>query len=173
MHAQSIDSVLAATPLFRDMAPASRQTITACFRQGSFERGENIITKGGSSRSLIIILSGEAVVIARKEEHAYRMDHACAGDILGEGAFFDPAAQRTADVIAQQPTMVAMMTRERFDSIALSHPAAAAALERAILRVLADRVQTTNHTLKEMLDVARGDSWLRAIRRFIGVRGQR
>jgi sulfate permease, SulP family len=58
---------------------------------------------------------------------------------------------RTADVVAEAPTVVYRLTREAFDRMQEKDPAAAAALHKLIIRLLSDRLDFANREISALL----------------------
>jgi CRP/FNR family cyclic AMP-dependent transcriptional regulator len=80
--------------------------------------GSTIVTEGSADNELYLILSGRVVIRVKSRDIAYR----CAGTHFGEMALIDPSAQRSASVVAVEPTITARISEQDFRDIAEKHP---------------------------------------------------
>jgi CRP-like cAMP-binding protein len=170
MQRAHFDALLLRTPLLAGMDLDSRDRLVSHFVPHPFAKGEPILRAGDPGRHLAIVLDGQAVVHARKDDQAYKVDLLGVGEVFGEIAFFDAESQRTADVIGETDGLVALLPWSAYESLARVGDPAGEVLEKAVLDLLSRRIQRINDTLGEMLEATRDGSWLAALRRFIGVR---
>lgn len=170
MERAHFDALLLRTPLLSGMDLASRDQLVPRFVPHAFAAGEPILRAGDPGRHLAIVLDGRAVVHARKDDQAYKVDVLGPGDVFGEIAFFDAETTRTADVIGEKAGVVALLPWSAYEALARVGDPAGEVLEKAVLDLLSRRIQRINDTLGEMLEATRDGSWLAALRRFIGVR---
>lgn len=170
MQRANFDAILRRTPLLAGMDLGSRDRLTSSFIPLPFAEGEAILRAGAPGRHLAIVLEGRAVVHARKNDHAYKVDVLGPGDLFGEIAFFDAGSRRTADVIGETAGVVALLPWSTYAALTHAGDPAGEVLEKAVLDLLSRRTQRINDTLGDLLEATRDGSWLAALRRFIGVR---
>lgn len=170
MERAHFDALLLRTPLLSGMDLESRDRLAPHFIPHPFAAGEPILRAGAPGRHLAIVLDGQAAVHARKDTQSYKVDVLGPGDVFGEIAFFDADSPRTADVIGEQPGVVALLPWSAYEALARVGAPAGEVLEKAVLDLLSRRIQRINDTLGDMLEATRDGSWLAALRRFIGVR---
>ena len=161
--------LLSESPLFRSMEPAVQEHLARRARFRAFRESERILSAGDPGGALLVLLSGQAEVFAREGAARLRIAVVQPGDLMGEIAFFAPDLVRTADVVGREPGMVAEIGVELYQELARTRPHAAAAIEKAVLSVLADRLESTNGLIAPMMDRYRGDgaagalTWLRGL----------
>lgn len=170
MDRAHFDALLLRTPLLSGMDLDAREGLAPRFLPHPFGPGEPILRAGDPGRHLAIVLEGSAVVQARKDDQAYTVDVMEPGAVFGEIAFFDPSSPRTADVIGKEAGVVALLPWSAYEELARRGEPAAVVLEKAVLDLLAKRIQRINAKLADLLEATRDGSWLAALRRFIGVR---
>ena len=73
------------------------------------------------------------------------------GVVVGEVAYYTGAV-RTADVVAEAPSVVLRCTREQIAALETTDPATAAALHRWLAGTLAGRLQDTMRTFDALMD---------------------
>ncbi len=170
MDRAHFDALLLRTPLLSSMDIDAREGLAPRFLYQPFQPGEPILRAGDPGRHLAIMLDGTAAVQARQDDQAYTVDVMEPGAVFGEIAFFDPQSTRTADVIGRTAGVVALLPWAAYEELARRGDPAAEVLEKAVLDLLAKRIQRINDRLAELLEATRDGSWLAALRRFIGVR---
>jgi CRP-like cAMP-binding protein len=99
----------------------------------SYEPGNALIYEGAADNHLAFILSGLVEVRIKDRRITTRQ----AGQHVGEMSVIDPAARRSASIIALKPTVVAWVEEADFAAIADKHPD----LWRALAVELADRLR--------------------------------
>lgn len=169
LHVPAPAELLYDSPLFRSMEPAVQEHLARRARYRPFADDERILRAGEPGGALLILLSGRAEVYARDGASRLRIAVIGPGDLFGEIAFFAPDLPRTADVVGREPGVVAELGIELYLELVRTRPHAAAAIEKAVLAVLADRLESTNALIAPMMDRYRGDgpsgalTWLRGL----------
>jgi len=171
MNQASFESALMRAPLLAGMATETRASIVTLFQPFSFDEGSPIVRAGDSGRYLGVLISGSAVVQARREERAFTVEFLEPGRIFGEIAFFDPQSPRTADIIGTAEGVAAMLAFQDYARLVEQESEAAAMLEKNVLDLLGRRIHATNETLGELLEATRRGTFLDSIRSFFGGRG--
>lgn len=143
---------LASTPLLAALDAESRDALLPLFAPQPFTAGERLVTAGSADRVLMVVLEGKVHVFTREGDQRYRLATLGPGDVIGEVAFFDPQAYRTADVVAATDGMVATLSPDAYvDLRRRAHPAASS-LETQVVRLLVDRLQSADILLATLLD---------------------
>ena len=146
------EELLRQTPLFRTLDRRVQADLAAQVQYRTFRDGDVIIEAGASGRTLLLMLRGTAEVFAREGASRLRLSVLQPGALFGEISFFSPTASRTADVVGKEPGMLAILSTELYTGLCRSNPAAAAALEKAVLTLLADRLEETNRMMAGLMD---------------------
>lgn len=162
--------LLGRTPLLAGVAADARQELVDAFLAHPFEAGEPILQAGAGGRTLGVLVEGRACVQARRDDRAFTVEVLEAGALFGEIAFFDADQPRTADVVAETRGVAALLPYAEYQHLVRVENPAAAVLEKAVLDVLAARIQATDAKLAELLDANRRGSFFTALRRLFGPR---
>lgn len=95
---------------------AIRRLETQC-KWRRYRSGERIFARGSVGREVFFIVEGEIQILGASENgREITLAHACAGDTVGEMAAID-GHQRSANVVAFQDSMVAVLSAEHFIAI--------------------------------------------------------
>jgi SulP family sulfate permease len=115
------------------------------------DNGEFLFKQGEPSDSVVFQASG-CVAITIIDEHGrpIRLRRMLGHTVVGEMGFYRHVP-RTANVIAEEPTVVYRLTRDAFDKMQEEDPAAAAALHKLIIRLLSDRLEFSNREVSALL----------------------
>lgn len=152
------------------MGVQQRAAVAEHFVAHPFAAGEPIIRAGDAGRHLGVLLSGSAVVQARREDAAYTVELLQPGRIFGEVAFFDAQSPRTADIVGTTAGVAALLPYAAYAELVRQGSPAAEVLEKNVLDLLGHRIQATNDKLAELLEATRRGSFLETLRRLIGGR---
>jgi predicted nucleotide-binding protein len=98
-----------------------------------YEPGAMIIEQDGTDTDIFFILSGSVTISPNRRDDAVRS----AGNHVGEMATIDPIARRSADVRANEPTVIARVSEPDFSRVANAHPF----IWRHLAREMADRLR--------------------------------
>ena len=111
---------------------------------------EVLITAGAQDRDVFVVDQGRVSVLAmRPDGTRFRVRSMRAGALMGEIASY-AGLPRTAEVIAQDATIVYAMTPTALDRVAATDPALAAAWHRAMAAALADKLNRTTQALRDL-----------------------
>lgn len=163
---ESFEPLLRATPLLAGLDRAAQDSLVWRFRAHSFGPGEALIRAGDPGRDLFVLLDGFAEVYARAGDRRYLVAILEPGSIIGEIAFFDREAVRTADVVGATRGVAAVLPREVYDELLEDRHPAAESLERSVLQAVSLRMQFTNETLAELLDTHKSGGLLSQLARM-------
>ncbi len=106
----------------------------------AFAEGETIVKRGAGGIGLFLILDGGAEV----RRGSRGLAHLGAGQFFGEMSLFDDQP-RSADVVATQPSKVAVLSKWEFWGFAEDEPK----ILRGVLEEMTRRLRETNKALSE------------------------
>lgn len=143
MQHQEIVDALKSVSLFGSLSQRFLNGIAKSCVEREFAADETIVRQGNPGVGLFVIVSGRVRVV-KTNDAGERLELAThgPGEVIGEMAVLD-GANRTADVIAMEPTTCLVLSSWDFRSFMESHPEVA--LE--ILPVVVRRFRETNEAL--------------------------
>lgn len=145
-----------ALPLIRQLAPMLPPNVPPASLMAYMERmevqpGEYLVRQGDASDEMYLVEAGEVTVLL---EHPggdpIRLRTMGAGTLVGELGFF-LATPRTASVVVEEPGTVYRLTNAALATMNEREPELAAAFNRLVATILADRVVNANHTIEALL----------------------
>jgi len=117
----------------------------------TLDAGQTLISAGDTDSDVYFIEAGRlSAWISNEQGKAIRIRQVLPGTALGEIAFCTGVA-RTATVIADEPAIVRVLRRERFDEVAAANPAIAVAVQHELLRRLSHKVSSTSALVRDLL----------------------
>ena len=127
-------------------------SVEASFSRQEIAAGETFVRRGESSDRLFMVLSGRVSIYlpVPGTEYRKRLRSYGAGTILGEMGFYGNEP-RSADIVADAPTRVAVIDREHMAELVRTQPAVAARLHQLVAGTLAARLRSANRTIAELL----------------------
>lgn len=146
------EELLRQTPLLRSLDRRLQDEIVARVEFRAFNDGDRLVEAGTPGRSILLMLRGQAEVWAREGQRRLRVASMEPGALVGEMTFFSPDMPRTADVVGRGSGMLAILTVELYEGLCRTDPAAASALEKAVLTLLADRLEETNRVMAHLME---------------------
>lgn len=130
--------------LFTGMDAEERSVLESAMPQKVYRTGEVILQAGDPGDELLIVLQGSGnVVLPQTDGTDVRLAGVRGGATLGDIAFLD-RTRRSATVIAAEDTTVAILRRETYDEICITHPRLVQILLTNIALNLAVRLRHTN-----------------------------
>jgi sulfate permease, SulP family len=146
-------ALLAASEQARGPPPSFEERLTAFLGGGPqpsrmlafFERlevmpGHALMQQGDAPDVLYFVESGQVTARLEGEEHApVRLETMRGGSVVGELGFYT-GADRSASVIADEPSTVYRLTRERLEQMTQQDPELASTFHKLIVRLMAERV---------------------------------
>ncbi len=125
------------------MAHLSRETLA---------EGTVLIRQGESPDDLFVLESGRLQVeMVTPEGTRMRLRTVLPGVVVGEIAMYT-GVPRTADVVAETPSVVLRLSRASIEQMERADPELAAALHRWLATTLSDRLNDTLHAFDALLD---------------------
>jgi SulP family sulfate permease len=123
---------------------AEMSRIAAYFQRHQLDAGELLFRQGEPADSIEILASGRLLVTASDEQgRSIRLRSMAGHTIVGEMGFYRQIP-RSANIVAEEPSVVYKLTREAFNRMHAQDPAAAAVLHQLIIRLLSDRLEFAN-----------------------------
>ncbi len=129
---------LPACELFEGLAQAEAQALAARLPVRTLAAGERLFAQGDPGDALYVITSGSVSV--RDPRTGQRFVSFPAGMCFGETAVLDPQG-RTADAVADEPSVVHTVTRELLEALEREAPQVASRLHRNLARHLSRRLR--------------------------------
>jgi CRP-like cAMP-binding protein len=160
--------ILLRSPLLSEMDEPCRQALALRFEARPFSKGQMLMAIGSEGRELLEVLAGTADVHAVEGQHRFRVAILEPGSLVGELAFFDPHAPRSAEVVGTSEGIIAALPHTAYQALAADRHPAAAALEQAIMAHTARRLRRTNQRLGRLLDAHRTGTLVDALGRIFG-----
>jgi CRP-like cAMP-binding protein len=117
-----------------------------------------IVKQGEPGDGMFLVLEGELrvrLMINGKETILATLGP---GECFGEMSLFDRGA-RSADVLANNDSVLLKVSGEAFDKLRLEAPELAAPMLHAIGRILAGRIRADNKRIKDSVSFARAGSY--------------
>lgn len=127
------------------------ERIAPFMERQELDSGAFLFKQGEPSDSVVFQASG-CVAITITDEHgcSIRLRRMIGHTVVGEMGFYRKVP-RTANVVAEAPTVVYRLTQEAFDRMQEKDSAAAAALHKLIIRLLSDRLEFANREISALL----------------------
>lgn len=137
-------TMIESTSLLHGLNESQRQRVNAAMPQRIVPRGEPLVQAGESSSELLLVLQGSAsVVLPQPGGQPIRIAGVRRGATVGEMGFLD-GTPRSATVLAEEETLVAVLTREAFDRMGREAPDVARQLVANIAIDVATRLRRAN-----------------------------
>jgi SulP family sulfate permease len=141
---QDTTAIVDPASLFQGLEELDRARLESFMTQRLYRKGDVILKAGEPGDELMLVLHGSASIVARSPDGKdVRLAGVRRGATLGDIAFLDHA-RRSASVIAEQDTTVAVLRRETYDLLCKSEPRMVQQLLANITLSLAARLRHTN-----------------------------
>lgn len=120
--------------LAAELSAGELDTLAACMTFRDLAEGEVLVAEGTSDNHLYVLLSGALGVVRNAgKPDAVTLFSLSPGDFVGELSFID-ATPHYAALVAEGPTRVFGLEREKLESLLDSHPQIVYRVMRAIVR---------------------------------------
>ena len=130
--------------LYAGLSPDEVRVLQDAMPEQRFSPGEALLTAGGASDAMMLVLEGSAsVFVPAPGGGRVRLAGVRRGATVGEMGFLD-AAPRSATVEAQTSVCAAVLTRAAYEQLAREHPAIVQRLLTNLALALAARVRSAN-----------------------------
>jgi len=121
-YSHETTTVLEAYTLFQGLTDAERTVLDSAMMQRFIPAGQPLVRNGEPSDALLVLMAGSAsIMITDSAGHEIRLAGVRRGATVGEIGFLD-GAPRSASVVAQEDSTVAILGRDAFDTLRHSHP---------------------------------------------------
>ncbi len=125
--------------------------IASYMERQELTNGEFLFHQGEPADSIVLQASGcVAVTIIDEHGRPMRLRRMIGHTVVGEMGFYR-RVPRTANVVAEGPTVIYRLRRDAFDKMQAEDPTAAAALHNLIIRLLSDRLEFANREISALL----------------------
>ncbi|MFI5182569.1 MAG: Crp/Fnr family transcriptional regulator [Thermoanaerobaculia bacterium] len=156
-------------PLFEGLSAGERAAIQKGAQMRSYRRGDVIVRQGQPGESFFVLVRGRvAVTILSPEGREVVVGTLGEGDHFGEMALVDEEP-RSATVIAQERSELAVLSREVFFDLLRSN----FTLTRALLRSFSRRLRHANATIEGLASLDVKSRLARYFRELAAARGRK
>jgi len=156
-------------PLFEGIPPAERVAVARAAQVRSYRRGDVIVRQGQPGESFFVIVRGRvAVTVLSPEGREVVLGTLAEGDHFGEMALLDDAP-RSATVVAQERSELAILSREVFLDLLRSN----FSLTKALLRSFSRRLRRANATIEGLAALDVKSRLARYFRELAATRGRK
>src|SRR3990172_4256671 len=126
------------------------QALASCVEERSYETGQKIFRQGDAGDEIYLIRRGTIrIVLPLAEGRQHHLVTFGRGDFFGDMAFIDHAA-RSADAVACAPTDLYVISRARFDQVAMDYPLLDKKVFWRLSRALSIRLRQTDAELRAL-----------------------
>jgi len=132
-------------------ADASRRLIAGYLERRELEADEIVCALGAQADTIELVASGSvAVIVPGLGGRSIRVRRMTGGTVVGEMGFFR-RLPRAASVVAEERTIVYVLTRATYGRLLAEEPALCAAFLHFVVRALSDRVDAANREITALL----------------------
>ena len=136
------------TQLGRGLGQNELQILQEALIELPVQRGTPIFSTGDAADGLYVVIAGSVSVYLRGESGRKRVASLAPGVVFGEMGLLD-GLPRSADLAADQDSVVLKLTRTHFEEIRRSHPGIAATVLFNLSSEMATRLRYVNMELQE------------------------
>ena len=120
---------LDAHPLCNELADERRAALGERLTSRRFEAGDVLVSAGDTADEIFLLMAGEVAVLA----NGTRLATLLPGAVFGETALLSEGGARSADILADKPGELFVLTRTQFDALGADDPALQSSLLRELL----------------------------------------
>lgn len=144
--------MLGGTTWAKGMSAAQINELVGYLELKRFAAGEEIFPEGADEHWMALIISGRiAIEKAGRGEHGFRqLAELKPSHVFGELALLE-GCPRSASAVAMDESIMAVLTKERFDDLCVDDPALALKLTLNISAQISCRLRSTSQRLMEFL----------------------
>jgi sulfate permease, SulP family len=136
--------------LFKGIDAEVLAALTPCAEERSYQQGQTVFQHGDSGEEIYLIRCGSVRVVlplrGGRQRHLATFGR---GDFFGDMAFISPAA-RSADAVAATASEIFVISRARFDAVAMEHPVLDKKVFWRLARALALRLRQADAELRAL-----------------------
>lgn len=137
---------LAACSLVRGLSARELRVVSAVMHRRELQPAEVVFRQGDEAEALYVVTRGSVSAVVRVRGPQARLQRFASlgpGTMFGEMALVDQAG-RSADAVADGPTCLQVLTREKLEQLMAEHPEVAAKLYRNIAAHLGERLRAAS-----------------------------
>lgn len=138
-------SALSQLYLFRSVPPAALQELCSLAPPASYPTGATVFRQGDPSDHALLVVSGRLQAFIHTGDFQRQVGEVRSGEIVGEGALFNPTGARSATVVAVEPSATLQLDWGLLERS--PNNAAVIALEQYLLGTIARRIRKTNQSI--------------------------
>ena len=136
--------------LLKGVDAAIVQVLASCVEERSYDAGQKIFRQGDAGDEIYLIRRGTIrIVLPLAEGREHHLVTFGRGDFFGDMAFIDRAV-RSADAVACAPTDLYVISRARFDQVAMDYPLLDKKVFWRLSRALSIRLRQTDAELRAL-----------------------
>ncbi|MEK8024205.1 MAG: SulP family inorganic anion transporter [Candidatus Hydrogenedentota bacterium] len=136
--------------LFRELDPAALEELKTIVVEREVEEGQTLFRAGETGNEIFLVRKGTIkILLPLSTGRARHLASFARRDFFGDMAFLD-GEPRSANAVAASRTWLYILSRDRFDSLAITHPAIASRIFKRLARALAHRLRQTDMQLGEL-----------------------
>jgi CRP/FNR family transcriptional regulator, cyclic AMP receptor protein len=146
------------SPLFENLNLAEIRLMSHFMQVYRAQVGQEVIREGDAGDFMMFVIEGRIEVFKQDSHHAPRLIAVVdAGKTLGEMSMID-GEPRFATCIADNASLLGVLTRENLARIILEQPILGAKILMELVLMLSQRLRQTSSRLLSALDHERGDN---------------
>lgn len=138
-------------PLFDAFKSDELDTLARHMHFAEIMRGEHLFVEGDKGDFMCFVVRGLLDVLKKSTGGEHRVIARLGkGNTIGEMSVIDKSP-RSATVVARQPSVVIILTKEGFDALTEDHPAVGVTLLKKIMHLLSLNMRLTTSKLADQL----------------------
>jgi CRP-like cAMP-binding protein len=150
LEAPQGELALDAVTLLDGVSDAQRARLEACLERRELAAGEVLFRRGEPGDRVFVLVKGAVTMMSgADDEPGDRLATFAPGVVFGEAAMLDGGG-RTATGVADEASVVYVLTRDAFESLRHEDAGLALAVLRNIARQLSARLRFANRTIDAM-----------------------
>jgi len=138
---EEVTAALSETTLFHGLSPAQLEAAQAMMQKQRLAVGTRLFREGDPGDCLYVLTQGSISILGGGAGTRQRFISFSPGAMLGEMAMLD-GGRRTADAVADSPSVLYTLTRENFEALAKADPVVGQRLLRNIALHLSERLRS-------------------------------
>lgn len=133
--------------LFRGVDRSALHELVILAPPVRFQRGVEVFAQGAPADVALLLFQGRLLASVCSAEGDTQVGDIRPGEVVGEQGLFVPGGQRSARVVAAEPSIALVLSPELMDHAARNP--AIVALENHLLGTLARRIRRTNQAIQQ------------------------
>jgi SulP family sulfate permease len=151
-HEEQAPLDLAEIDLLKGFSAEAIAALRACTEEKSFEPGQKVFKQGDTGDEIFLIRHGTVRIVLQLEAgKAHHLVTFARGDFFGDLAFLD-RGMRSADAVAATRADLYVISRSRYDLVAVADPALGRKFFWRLARALGFRLRQTDTELRALHD---------------------